>query len=62
MSGTERVEKFQWMKPGGVVLIYVEMSDRNAVYAHQIEWLSKPERVPGKNDTFLAGMPQTLKH
>ena len=55
VSETERVEKLQWGKAGEVGLIHGEMTAHNAVYARQIEALSKPERVPGKDDAFLAG-------
>jgi hypothetical protein len=56
VTGAERVEKLGWLKPGEVVLAHGEVTDRGAVYAHQVEWLSRPERAPGEDDEFLAGM------
>lgn len=41
---------------GEVVLVHGEVTDKGAVYAHQLEQLSKPERVPGEDEEFLAGM------
>jgi hypothetical protein len=48
-------------KMGEVVLVKGEVTDKGAVYAHQLEQLSKPERVPGEDDEFLAGMQRTRK-
>jgi hypothetical protein len=57
VSGAERTEKVKsWLKPGEVVLVHGEVTDRNAIYGHQIKWLSKPERQPGEDDEFLAGV------
>jgi hypothetical protein len=56
----ERVEKLKsWMKAGEVVLVHGEITDKNAVYGHQVEQLSKPERHPGADDEYLAGMPRS---
>ena len=55
-TGAERVEKLSWVKVGEVVLAQGEVTDRGAVYAHHLEWLSKPPRHPGEGDQFLEGM------
>jgi hypothetical protein len=62
LTGVERVEKANWLKPGEVVVVHGEVTDRGAVYAHQLEQLSQPERVPGADDEFLAGMQRTSSH
>jgi hypothetical protein len=56
VMGEARLKKLAWMKPGEVALVHGEVTDKNAVYAYQIEWLSKPERQPGEDDAFLTGM------
>jgi hypothetical protein len=61
VSGQERIEKLGWLKMGEVVLVHGEVTDRGAVYAMQIEHLSKPERIPGEDDEYLAGMQRTRK-
>jgi hypothetical protein len=60
VTGAERVEKLSWLKPGECVLVHGEVTDKSAVYAHQLEWLSRPPREPGEDDAYLAGM-QTSK-
>jgi hypothetical protein len=61
LTGAERTEKAGWLKPGEVVLVHGEVTDRGAVYAHQLTQLSKPEREPGDDDAFLAGMQRSIK-
>jgi hypothetical protein len=39
-----------------VVLVHGEVTDKGAIYAHQLEQLSKPARHPGEGDQFLAGI------
>jgi hypothetical protein len=56
VTGAERIEKLDWLKVGEVVLVHGEVTDKGAVYAHQLEQLSKPTRQPGTGDQFLAGM------
>jgi hypothetical protein len=56
VTGPERVETLGWLKAGEVVLVHGEVTDKGAVYAHQLEWLSKPPREPGEDDAYLAGM------
>jgi hypothetical protein len=41
-TGAGRIEKLDWLKVGEVVLVHGEVTDKAAVYAHQIEQLSKP--------------------
>jgi hypothetical protein len=56
----ERVEKLKsWMKAGEVVLVHGEITDKNAVYAHVVERLSIPQREPGEDDAYLAGVQQS---
>jgi hypothetical protein len=55
-TGAERVEKLGWLKVGEVVLVHGEVTDKGAIYAHQLEQPSKPARQPGEDDQFLAGM------
>jgi hypothetical protein len=57
LTGPERIDKASWLKVGEVVLVHGEVTDKGAVYAHQLEQLSKPARQPGEGDQFLAGMP-----
>jgi hypothetical protein len=60
VTGTERVDKLRWLKAGEIVLVAGEVTDKNAVYAHRIEQLSKPEREPGSDDdAYLTGMQQS---
>jgi hypothetical protein len=59
VTGAERVEKLSWLKPGEWALVHGETTDKGAIYAHQLEWLSKPEREPGEDDQFLAGMQRS---
>jgi hypothetical protein len=56
LTGAERMEKASWLKVGEVVLVHGEVTDKGAIYAHQLEHLSKPPRQPGEGDQFLAGM------
>jgi hypothetical protein len=56
VTGAERVEKYRELKPGAVILVHGEVTDKNAIYAHQLEWLSHPPRAPSKDDAYLAGM------
>jgi hypothetical protein len=58
LTGAERLDKASWLTAGEVVLVHGEVTDKGAVYAHQLEPLSKPERHPGADDQFLAGMQQ----
>jgi hypothetical protein len=59
VTGQERVEKLHWLQPGETILAHSEITDRGALYCHQIEHLSKPERVPGEGDEFLAGLQRS---
>ena len=56
LTGPERIDKASWLRAGEVVLVHGEVTDKGAIYAHQLEWLSKPPRHPGEGDQFLAGM------
>jgi hypothetical protein len=55
-TGEGRIEKLDWLKVGEVVLVRSEVTDKGAVYAHQLEQLSKSMRQPGTDEQFLAGM------
>jgi hypothetical protein len=59
VSGAARVDQLQWMKPGEVILAHGEITDRNALYCYQVEWLSKPEREPGEGDQYLTGLQRS---
>jgi hypothetical protein len=61
VSGQQRIEQLRWLKMGEVVLVQGEVTDKNSIYAHQLEQLSKPERVPGEDDEYLAGMQRSTK-
>jgi hypothetical protein len=39
--------------------VHGEVTDKGAVYALRLEQLSIPERVPGEDDEYLAGMQRT---
>jgi hypothetical protein len=56
VTGPERVETLGWLKAGEVVLVHGEITDKGAVYAHRLEWLSRPERESGDDDAYLTGM------
>jgi hypothetical protein len=52
-----KAEKLSWLKAGAWALVHGEVTDRGAVYAHQLEWLSRPAReLDGDEDAYLAGM------
>jgi hypothetical protein len=59
VTGADRIEKLGWLKPGEVVLVHGEVTDKGAVYAHQLECLSKMAREPGADDAYLAGMQRS---
>jgi hypothetical protein len=59
VTGAERVEKLSWLKAGEWVLAHGEITDRGAIYAHRLEWLSRPERVPGEDDEYLVGIQRS---
>lgn len=59
VTGAGRIEKLGWLKPGEVVLVKDEVTDKGAVYAHQLEHLSRPERESGEDDAYLAGMQRS---
>jgi hypothetical protein len=59
VSGQERIDRLGWLKRGEMVLIQGEITDKNAVYAHRLEQLSKAEREPGEDDEYLAGMQKS---
>jgi hypothetical protein len=61
VTGAKRVDKLSWLKAGEIVLIKGEVTDKGAVYAHQLAQLSRHEREPGEDDEFLAGMQRTSK-
>jgi hypothetical protein len=50
LTGPERIEKASWLKMGEVVLVHGEVTDKGAIYAHQLEQLSKPTRQSGEGD------------
>ena len=54
VTGAERVEKSSWLKPGEWALVHGEVTDKGAVYAHQLEWLSRRAREPDADDAYLA--------
>jgi hypothetical protein len=56
VTGEERIEKLGWLKPDEVVLVRGEITNTGSIYALQLEWLSRPEREPGEDDAYLAGM------
>jgi hypothetical protein len=56
ITGAERVEKSSWLKPGEWALVHGGVTDKGAVYAHQVEWLSRPARVSDADDAYLAGI------
>jgi hypothetical protein len=56
VSGAERIATLGWLNPGEVVLVQGEVTDKGAVYAYRLEWLSRPAREPGADDAYLAGM------
>jgi hypothetical protein len=56
VTGAERVAKLSWLQPGEWALVHGEITDKGAVYAHQLEWLSRPAREPGEEDAYLAGI------
>jgi hypothetical protein len=56
VTGADRLEKLSWLKAGEWVLACGEITDKGAVYAHQVEWLSRPPREPGEDDAYLAGV------
>jgi hypothetical protein len=59
LTGTARIEQASWLRAGEVVLVHGEVTDKNAIYAHRLEWLSRPARVPDEDDQFLAGMQRS---
>ena len=59
LTGAERTEKTSWLRPGEVVLVRGEVTDKGAVFAHQLEQLSKPARDPSEADAYLRGMSRT---
>jgi hypothetical protein len=61
VTGTDRLEKLTWLKAGEWALVHGEVTDKGAVYAHQLEHLSKSERPAGHDDAYLAGMQRTSK-
>jgi hypothetical protein len=56
VTGAERTVKLGWLTTGEVVLVHGEVTDKGAVYAHQLEPLSKPARQPDAGDQLLAGI------
>jgi hypothetical protein len=57
VTGTERVQRLNWLNdPDPFVLVHGEVTDKGAVYAHQVEWLSRPPRAPGEGDAYLSGV------
>ena len=56
VSGQERIEKLSWLQVGEVVLVKGEVTDKGSVYVLQTEQLSNPEREPGDDDEYLAGV------
>jgi hypothetical protein len=61
VTGAERLEKLRWLKMGETVLVHGEVTDKGAVYAMQIEQLSKADRDLSEADAYLRGMSQTSK-
>jgi hypothetical protein len=56
LTGAERIDRAGWLKVGEVVLVHGEVTDKGAIYAYQLDHLSKPPRQAGEGDQFLAGM------
>lgn len=56
VTGQERVDKLSWLKVGEIILARGEVADKGAVYAHQLEQLSRPARDAATDDAFLSGM------
>ena len=57
VTGEERIKKLGWLNhPDEFVLVRGEVTNKGAVYAHQVEWLSKPARERGEDDAYLAGV------
>jgi hypothetical protein len=64
VTGAERVEHLRWLKVGEVVVVHGQVTDKGAVYAHQLDRLSAPKWLPDEYDEFLAGMernPQAVR-
>jgi hypothetical protein len=61
VTGTRVEQVKSWLKPGEVVLVHGEITDKNAVYAHVVERLSIPQREPGEGDAYLAGVQQAQR-
>jgi hypothetical protein len=59
VTGADRLEKLGWLTAGAWVLAHGEVTDKGAVYAYQVEWLSRPAREPGEDDEFLAGLQRS---
>jgi hypothetical protein len=57
-SGEARLEKLSWLKSGEYVLVHGEVTDKGAVYAHQIEQLSATGRSSEGVDGFFTRMAQ----
>src|SRR5262245_11076591 len=60
-TGTEKLEKWMWLKVGEWVVVSGEVNANGGVYAFQLEWLSKPRqtRQPGDDDPYVANMTST---
>jgi hypothetical protein len=59
VTGEARLEKLGWLKAGEVILVHGEVTDKGAVYAHQLEQLSTREREPGEDDQYLTGLQKS---
>jgi hypothetical protein len=55
LTGQQRVEQASWVKPGEVVIVSGEVTDRGAIYAHRVQPWVRPPREPGADDEYLAG-------
>jgi hypothetical protein len=55
LTGQQRTDQASWLKPGEVVIVQGEVTDRGAIYAHRVQPWSRPAREPGADDEYLAG-------
>jgi hypothetical protein len=59
LTGKERIDHASGLQPGEVVLVHGEVTDKGAIYAHELERLSRSAYQSDEDDQFLAGM---LRH
>jgi hypothetical protein len=58
VSGDSRIEKLGWLKVGEYVLVHGEVTDKGAVYGHQVEQLSATGRPSEDVDGFFQRIAQ----